>query len=340
MHVAITFDLKEQYERNGFTSEDLAELDIPETIDSIAQFLTKQNHTVQRVCGLFDLISELQKGTRWDLVFNIAEGVYGSAREAQIPSLLEAHRIPFVFSDALTLALTLDKGLTKRVLREQGFATPDFVVVDTPNKLDRVSDVLNFPLFVKPVAEGSSKGIDVHSLAKNQEELRQKVNSIWTSFQQAALVETYLPGREFTVGVLGTGSEARVIGVMEVIFNNSADAPGYTLKNKQNYLERVRYTIAKDKEANEAGRLALTVWQTLKCRDGGRLDIRSNAEKIPHFLEVNPLPGLHPIHSDIVILSKLVGMSYEELLGFIFDSALQRCTRSSFNPFLVQKIRS
>jgi D-alanine-D-alanine ligase len=185
----------------------------------------------------------------------------------------------------------------------------------------------SFPLFVKPNAEGTGKGITAKSLVKNDKELRAAVSDIHTRFGQAAIAEHYLPGREFTVGITGTGNAATVIAVMEILLNDKADAVGYTYDNKQQYEERVSYRLADDAEAKEAANVALAAWRVLGCRDGGRIDIRSDAKGQPHFLEVNPLAGLHPVLGDLVILSKLAGVTYHDLLGRILDSALNDPSR-------------
>jgi D-alanine-D-alanine ligase len=187
---------------------------------------------------------------------------------------------------------------------------------------------------VKPVAEGTGKGICARSLVENESELRAFVQEILTRFAQPALAESYLPGREFTVGILGTGANAQAIGVMEIHLNAKADACGYTYENKQQYESRVSYTLATDNEAKRAAQVALAAWRVLGCRDGGRVDIRSDDCQSPHFLEVNPLAGLHPTLGDLVILARMAGVSYEELIGRMLDSALSYPLRFPQTPAL------
>jgi len=143
-------------------------------------------------------------------------------------------------------------------------------------------------------------------------------------FELGLIVETYLPGREFTVGIVGTGAKARSVGVMEVLLNNQAEANAYSYVNKQEYEERVRYTLVRDETARRCEEVSLKAWNALCCRDGGRVDIRLDASGNPGFIEVNPLAGLHPEHSDLPIICNLQGIPYMELMRWIMDSAMER----------------
>jgi len=322
MKVGITYDLREDYLAQGFGEEETAEFDRPDTIEAIEATLTDLGFHAARIGNIWALAPRLVAGERWDLVFNIAEGLRGFAREAQVPSLLDAYDIPYTFSDPMILALTLHKGMTKRVVRDLGLATPDFAVVEDESEIETVN--LPYPLFAKPVAEGTGKGIDAASKVADGEELAQVCRRLLAEFKQPVLLETYLPGREFTVGVTGTGREAVSIGVMEVLLLEQAERAGYSYANKKNYEDVVTYRLADDEAARQAEGLALAAWRGLGGRDGGRIDLRADAEGTLHFLEVNPLPGLHPIHSDLPILARLGAMSYRELIGRIMASALKR----------------
>lgn len=315
MQIALTYDLAEDWAEEGLDAEDLAEFDAPETIAAVAAFLAGHGQCVERVGRARALLPRLARGERWDLVFNICEGRHGRGREALVPALLEAYGIPYTFSDPLTLALALDKGMTKRLLRDSGLPTAPFAV------LRRVQDRIDvpFPVFVKPVAEGTGKGIDDASLCYNRAELASQVARLVARFGQDALVESYLPGREFTVGVLGSGANARVLGVMEIRTGMT-----YGFDTKKHYHGRVGYRLAHDAEAEAAGEAALAAWQVLGGRDGGRIDLKSNAEGRAMLLEVNPLAGLHPVDSDLVIMADLAGYSYEWLLDQMFSEACGR----------------
>ena len=320
MRIGFTYDLRDDYLRQGYSEEDTAEFDASETIDAIESALRSLGHAVDRIGGVKPLAARLAAGDRWDLVFNYAEGLFGFAREAQVPALLDAFQVPYTFSDGLVFALTLHKGLTKHVVRGLGLPTPDFAVVSSADEVERVR--LPYPLFVKPVASGSSIGISAASYVAEPAALAAVCARVIEQYRQPALVETYLPGRELTVGISGTGGRARVLGVMEVVFTADAEAHGYSYANKK--LVHAQYRIVDDRAAAAAADIALRAWTGLGCRDGGRVDCRCDATGRPQFLEVNPLAGLHPDLGDLVILAGLVGIGYEALIGSIVASATGR----------------
>ena len=322
MRVALTYDLRDDYLAAGHSEEEAAEFDRPETIDGIAQALAALGHTPVRVGNLVALATRLLAGERWDLVFNIAEGLYGLARESQVPALLDAWRIPYTFSDPLVLALSLHKGMTKRVVRDAGVPTPDFRLVEEETDVEGID--LPFPLFCKPVVEGSSKGVTPASRVTGPDELRAVCRDLLGRFGQPVLVEEYLPGREFTVGILGTGRRAEALGVLEVLLGPGAESGIYSYHNKEHYEALVDYCVARDADAQAAGEVALAAWRALGGRDAGRIDLRLDAEGRPCFLEVNPLAGLHPVRSDLAILARRVGLGYQGLIGRIVQSAQER----------------
>jgi len=320
--VGITYDLREDYLREGYTEEETAEFDWLSTIDAIDQTLRALGFLTDRIGHIRTLTRRLARGDRWDIVFNIAEGMHGLGREAQIPALLDAYGIPHTFSDALVLGFTLHKGLTKHVLRDLGIPTAEFVVVDRESDCDNIR--LPFPLFVKPVAEGTGKGITASSKVLSRRELRPLCRTLLKRYNQPVIVESFLPGREFTVGIIGTGKNARTVAVLEIGLRAKAERGVYSYLNKEYCEELVDYYLARDDEAMQARKVALVAWRALGCRDAGRVDLRSDREGNPHFLEVNPLAGLHPTHSDLPILCNLAGMSYRRLIRAIMDSALKR----------------
>jgi len=322
MKIGITYDLRQDYLEAGYGAEETAEFDQPATINAIDESLQSLGHETDRIGNIQNLVKRLGNGQRWDLVFNIAEGLRGFGREAQVPGLLEAYGIPYTFSDPMVLSLTLHKGMTKHVIRDLGIPTPDFAVVESAAELAGVG--LALPLFAKPVAEGTGKGVTQASKIKSREQLQRVGQELLTSFSQPVLVEEFLPGREFTVGVLGTGSAARSIGVMEVVLLPRADAEVYSYRNKQEFVDLVEYHLVDDPEARQAAAVALAAWRGLGCRDAGRLDLRSDGAGAPSFIEVNPLAGLHPVHSDLCILANKVGLPYRGIIEAIVDSARQR----------------
>ena len=323
MKIGVTYDLRDDYLSAGFSDEEAGEFDVIETIDAIAGAIASHGHNVERIGAIRALVAALAAGKTWDLVFNICEGVAGIAREAQVPALLEAYGIPCTFSSADVLATAMDKALAKLVVREAGVLTPDFAVVRGAHDLKGVD--LRYPLFVKPLAEGTSKGVQETSKVENRQALTAKCLEILKTYRQPALVETFLPGREFTVGLLGAGMSARVIGVSEITFRPGGDVSAYSYKNKMQAFDEL--TPAAGPLADAASAAALGAWRALGCRDAGRIDLRCDAEGRPAFIEANPLAGLRPGWSELTILSEQAGMSYTDLIGAILAEAGQRVGR-------------
>jgi D-alanine-D-alanine ligase len=255
-------------------------------------------------------------------VFNFCEGLRGVSREAQVPALLEAYDIPYVFSDALTLALTLDKGMAKRVVRDAGVPTVDFRLIEKLADVKKVD--LAFPLFLKPVQEGSGKGVGADSKVENARDLRRVAQNLLAKFQQPVLVEEFLPGREFTVAIVGTGEDAAVLGISEIVPVGNWVGDGYGYENKEYWQDKVQIVEADPENGRAAGEVALAAWRALRCRDGGRIDIRCDAQGKPHFIEVNPLAGLRPEYSDMCLIAERKGLSHADLIGKIMGAFFKR----------------
>jgi D-alanine-D-alanine ligase len=325
--IGITYDLRDDYLAEGYGEEETAEFDHPKTIEAIEGALHDLGYETDRIGHIRALAKRLVAGERWDLVFNIAEGLRGFGREAQVPALLDAYDIPYTFSDPLLLTLTLHKGMTKRVIRDLGIPTPAFAVVESPEEIAGVQ--LPFPLFAKPIAEGTGKGVTAASKIADRAELEGVCLTLLKTFHQPVLVESFLPGREFTVGIIGSGAAAFAPAVLEVHFLKEAEQEVYSYLNKEEWHGRIEYHLADDPMAKLAQKTALTAWRGLGCRDGGRIDLRADADGIPQFMEVNPLAGLRPGHSDLPILCELAGMPYRELIAGIMRSALERVRNES-----------
>lgn len=326
MNLGLVYDLRDDYRAIGFTEEETAEFDSRDTIDALAESLTRLGWNVHRVGRGQELARRLAAGVKFDLVFSIAEGVRGRSREAQVPALCEMFEQPYAFSDPLTMAVTLDKAVAKRIVRDHGAATASFVVIE--NAFAPAPDIL-YPAFVKPIAEGTGKGCAGRSLVQDVLGLRREAARLIDQFRQPVIVESFLPGREFTVGIIGTGDAAEVIAVMEVDVDPNADDGFYSFKIKEDWERFVALELANDAEAQMAGKIALAAYRALGCRDAGRVDLRSNDKGKPQFLEVNPIAGLHPTHSDLPILTNKAGHSYDWLIGGIVSSA---CARNKIKP--------
>lgn len=327
MRIGLTYDLREDYRAIGFSEEDVAEFDCEQTIAALESALRALGHNTSRLGNLNSLLKHLVQGDRWDLVFNIAEGMYGFGRESLIPALLEAYQIPYTFSDPLTLSLCLHKGMAKRVVRDLGIHTARFGVIESleEGSIEGLLLGLDFPLFVKPVAEGTSKGVTEASLVTTPERLKSTVVELLARYKQPVLVEEYLPGREFTVGVLGSGAKAQVLGALEVKTRDAGEKASYSYENKKNWEENVSYLLLEEEETLAAAReMALAVWRGLGCLDAGRVDLREDREGKLSFIEVNPLAGLNPVYSDLPILCSKIALPYEELISGILVSASER----------------
>ena len=322
MRVGLTYDLRDDYRGTGLSEEALAEFDSAETISELEAALRRLGLEVERIGHVRHLARRLVAGDRWDFVFNIAEGLKGRAREAQVSALLEAYDIPYVFSDPLVMSATLDKAVAKRLVRDHGVPTAAFVVLESAAAVAAVD--FPYPVFAKPVAEGTGKGCTPASRCANPAELRRTARRLLARYGQPVLVEPFLPGREFTVGIVGTGADAKVLAVMEIALRPGAEVGVYSYENKELCESRVTYGLAHDGEARLAGETALAAYRALGCRDAGRVDVRSDAAGVPQFLEVNPLAGIHPTHSDLPILAGLAGIGYDDLLGQIVAACLAR----------------
>ena len=267
IRVGLTYDLASDHRSVAGSEEDFAEFDREDTIEGIEQSLRTMGHIPERIGGILNLAARLVAGRRWDLVFNIAEGCYGAARESQVPALLDAYHIPYTFSDPLVLAIALHKGYAKTLVRAAGLRTADYQLIVTPDDLEHVE--LGFPLFAKPVAEGTSKGITAKSVIHTDGHLRTLCTELLNQYRQPVLLESYLPGREFTVGVLGTGASARSLGTLEIYMVGDADVGIYTYQNKKDFMSKVEYRWIEP--ANDPRSLQRKLWpfQRGVCLDVG-----------------------------------------------------------------------
>jgi len=322
MRIGIAFDLYSEYLKMGYDELQAAEFDSEETIESIETNLRRLGHETERIGNARQLMQALGDGKRWDLVFNICEGLHGFGREALVPSVLDSWEIPYTFSDPLALSLSLHKGVAKRILRDLRIATPDFAIVENEEDLDHIR--MPFPLFAKPVAEGSSKGIEPENVVRTWNGLARACRRLLKQFQQPVLVERYLPGREFTVGILGTGADAECVGGMEIVLKNGAEPGIYSYRNKQEWEQLVEYRPISDELLGVCGGIALPAWRGLGCRDAGRVDLRQDEYGAMQLMEVNPLAGLNEVRSDLSILCRMRGIEYPELIERIMKSALKR----------------
>ncbi|KAL6720845.1 hypothetical protein ACLMJK_002770 [Lecanora helva] len=361
--VALVFELRREYLAKGFSPEECSELQDDETIDELTSTLQLLGHKVVQVGDIKDLVACLAEGSyrEWDFVLTTSEGLYGLARGAQVPALLEAYQIPLVGADAASSVLCHDKAMTKMLLEYHSIPTAPWCLVKSGRHstdsgisqrielAKRISThpkaLSTYPLFAKPAAEGTSKGIYPSSKVEQESELEPCVSLLESRCpDQDILIESYLAGREFTVGIIGTGPHARVIGALEFRFHRQ-DEDGIAkqgtrevdfwtgeLKETTDIVEGVRYEevaadMKCDPEVQAACEVALKAYLALGCRDLGRIDVRSDKKgsgAIPHILEINQRPGIRADWSYFPTLAKNNGLSYADLVKEIVSSVSER----------------
>jgi D-alanine-D-alanine ligase len=330
MRIGLSYDIKGSVRLQGTQPEDaLEEYDSPETVNGIAAAIESLGHATVRLGGGQEFLRQVVE-ERVDLVFNISEGL-GTyrGREAQVPSVLEMLGIPYSGSDPLSLAVSLDKALTKRLVGIAGVTTPEWRCISNIEELEAQSwEGFPFPAFVKPAYEGSSKGIRLSSKVENEHDLWDIVHRILDQYKQPALVEQFIEGDEITVGIIGN-KPPEVVGVMRVLYKCAQPGFIYSLEVKRDWEKLVDYECPARLSAQvtrEIERAALKSFEVLGCRDVSRVDFRVSPEGKPFFLEINPLPGLNPYYSDLPIMARKVGISYQRLISRILGVALERCS--------------
>jgi len=321
--VGLTYDLREEYLfKEGDPFDANAEFDHPDTIQVIEQALLKGGHKVVRIGNVWNLLKTIDN-LEVDIVFNIAEGLKGRNRESQVPIILETKGIPFVGSDGLTLGISLDKVITKKILLAEGIPTPCFLEIKDIAQVDGIA--LNFPLIVKPRYEGSSKGISEESLIRDLDNLKKRADWEIKTYKQPALIEEFIKGKEFTVGILGNHNP-EVMPSVQISINGKLDLGEmfYTFDHIRSphlkYLCPARIPSSLKKEIEE---LALRSYQAMECCDFGRVDIRLDENGKPFVLEINPLPSLS-LDDVFPLIGKELGIGYEGIINRILNYALER----------------
>ena len=327
--MGLTYNLKKHISSHVADAE--AEYDSMETVLAIKEALEDDYCCVELMEADETLPGRLAKHTV-DIVFNIAEGIQGRGREAGVPALCNMMRIPFTGSDETTLCIALDKALTKRLLATYRIRTPRYRVIERSRA--RAVGGVAFPAIVKPNAEGSSKGISDVAIVSDVKALRALAEKNIRDYDQDMLVEEYVPGREFTVGILGNGADTRVFPPMEIIYLDRQNPYHiYSFTVKQNYKKLIRYKSPADISAQveaEMIRTARRVYDALQCRDFARMDFRLAPDGKLYFIEINPLPGLAPGYSDFPMLAEFNGTDYTTLVRGVLKAALRRYGMNSY----------
>lgn len=333
MKIGLSYDIKEQAAHTrGLPDDAFEEYDSPETVEALAAAIRSKGHTVLKLGGGSAFIQNVGR-EKPDLVFNIAEGLGNyRSREAQVPSVLEMLDIPYSGSDPLTLAVCLEKGLTKQLVAAAGVATPKWCVINSLSELEGTDwGKFPFPAFAKPAHEGSSKGIRNASRVEDAAALKELIRRQITLYAQPMMVEEFIAGEEVTVGLLGN-TPTLVTGIMRVVPRQKSPDFVYSLEVKRNWQQMVEYECPARLDPSIMQRIeasCLKAFSVLGIRDLARMDFRISQDGTPYFLEVNPLPGLNPQSGDYIIMSGLMGWSYNDLICAVLDSAIERCKLGS-----------
>ncbi|MGD0336261.1 MAG: ATP-grasp domain-containing protein [Candidatus Omnitrophota bacterium] len=329
MKVALTYNLKKKDDTKPL--DYFSEFDSEETVKAITVALENKGHTVEAINVEYPRLFSYFRNNRVDMVFNIAEGECGRFRESEVPAVLDYLNIPYTGSNTFSLALALNKALTKKILKAEGIATPDFQVFITGK--EELNPALKFPLIVKPNCEGSAKGINKNNVVHTREDLYKKVGEILDCYKQEALAEEFIEGKELTVGILENG-KTTILPILEIDFSTCAKSGEYfyswKMKEYQGNIElgttptfHCPARLDKTDEARVKD-AALRTHRAVGCLDLSRTDIRLNKEGTPYVLEINPLPGLNPKESNFPIMAYAAGLRYEDIIEAILMSASER----------------
>ncbi|MFA5149295.1 MAG: ATP-grasp domain-containing protein [Candidatus Omnitrophota bacterium] len=322
--VGLTYDLKTDYQfKDGDPEDANAEFDHPSTVDVIAEAIEANDFKVERIGNAENLLEKFTS-LKVDIVFNISEGLTGRNRESQVPILLEMAGIPFVGADALTLGLTLDKIMAKKIFIAEKIPTPKFFEISSAAELIHTNHH-KFPLIVKPRFEGSSKGLSENSRVATKEELVKQVDYVVTAYKQPALVEEFISGQEFTVALVGN-DPVEVLPIVQIKIdgklklNNKFYTFARITSDRLEYICPAKIPQELKKKIDE---LALKTYKAVECRDFGRVDFRVDNEGRPYVLEINPLPSLST-EDVFMLLAQNIGITYEQMIGKILNSAIRR----------------
>lgn len=338
MNIGLTYDLKEDWIKTSDDPTDVnAEFDKPQTVDLLIVALESGNHTVTRIGNVENLIKQIDD-LDVDIVFNVCEGRCGRNRESEVPTLLEMKGIPFVGSDALTLGMTLDKIIAKKIFISQGIPTPRYFIGEEDDDLEILNDI-GFPLIVKTRHEGSSKGISDASLVKDFDALVKQVSFINNTYKQEALVEQYISGTEYTVAVLGNGDDICAMPVVQTTINGEKDLGDLIYTNERIYDKSIAYLCPApidEKLTKKIQALAMSVYKAVECRDFGRIDFRVSEERQPYALEINPLPSFD-VEDVFHLFPKVFDSTFNETVNVVLNFALKRHGLISDFPIYYQK---
>ncbi|MBM3251509.1 MAG: ATP-grasp domain-containing protein [Candidatus Omnitrophica bacterium] len=323
--IGLTYDIKEDYQiQDGQPKDTYAEFDPKHVIDNIAVSLEQCGYSVIRIGNVYNLLKQIDD-LSVDIIFNLAEGLGSRNRESQVPIILEMKGIPYVGSDALTLGLTLDKIMAKKIFISEGIPTPRFIELKSAEDIEKNMDHLKFPLIVKLRYEGSSKGLDEGARVANIGELRNRVDKIVNTYNESVLVEEFIRGSEFTVGIIGN-EKPEALPIVQVQIDNKLDLQDMFYTFARISSDKLKYVCPPKIPAELYKKIedcAIKAYQSVECRDFGRVDFRVDSQGNPYVLEINPLPSLS--NEDIfMVTAKVLGITFSQMLDKIIMTALKR----------------
>ncbi|HAX61241.1 MAG TPA: hypothetical protein DCX95_01590 [Elusimicrobia bacterium] len=328
LKIGFTYDAKADYKLlPGESPDKYAEFDSEETLSQIENALKSSGHNVERIGNASALLEKIAQGKRWDLVFNIAEGVKGRNRESQVPTILELFRLAYSGSDALTMGITLDKAVAKIMVSHAGVLTPEFLEIEKLSQLEEFEKnfKLKYPVIVKPSEEGTSKGISPESVCRNFDEVKKITERLIYKYNQPALIEEFITGSEFTVAVI-ENDPPFVLPPVQIAIKGNTDLGEdfYTHQRVEN--DDIKYICPAEIPhplEEKLKNISLSSYKALGIKDFGRIDIRVDEKGTPYFLECNPLPNLGLI--DVFpLVAKAIGITYDQIILRILQSALKR----------------
>ncbi|MEW6555923.1 MAG: hypothetical protein AB1349_01040 [Elusimicrobiota bacterium] len=326
LKIGFTYDAKSNYKlKSGDLPDKYAEFDTDETISEIETALKSSGHKIEKIGDAHSLLKKIVQDKKWDLVFNIAEGLNSRNREAQVPTILELFGIPYSGSDALTMALALDKPLAKIIVSYYGVLTPKFLEIENIAQLNKKKFSLQYPVIVKLTQEGTSKGLSDDSVCRDFNQLVRKIQSLIEKYNQPVLIEEFVAGSEFTVAVIENTPPVALPPVQTIINGRTFLGNDFYTYNRvaNNEIEYICPCKISTKLCQKLKTVALTACKALKVKDLGRVDIRVDEKDTVYFLECNPLPNLGCI--DIFpLVAKAIGITYNEIICRILTAALKR----------------
>lgn len=324
MKIGMTYNVKSDWQlSDGDMIDGNAEFDKPETIEDIAAVLTSLGHQVIKIGNVQKLLAQIET-LDVDIVFNIHEGIGDRNRESQVPILLDLYNIPFTGSDALTLGITLDKMVAKKCFIADGVPTPRYFVAQEVGDIKKLNQVA-FPLMVKTMWEGTSKGLSENSRVENVEQLQRQIEFVVKQYKQPALVEEFISGTEFTVGVMGN-ENPQAMPVVQVSIDGTTELGDHFYTFERTQGNAVRYVCPANistELTKKIQEIAVAAYRSVGCRDYGRVDFRVDQKGRPYVLEINPLPSLD--RKDVFnLFPKVIGATFEDMIAQILKLALKR----------------